>query len=511
MALTHRFFRVLTLATVLATTVAPSVHAQAKWWWEKYPSANDKTLSLRNAVGGSVDAKSNPTGSNVGATTSAATQPPTVIIQQTATSTAAPAMPTMTCFQPSSLSASQSSSYYIGATLASCPNISGFTVTPMVGNNSPAGVYWNGGSYTTSAILGCCYVPVAQAAATPGGAAFSPWTAFGDTGYSGNQHTAFTSPGSYSFSIPANIFRVWVTVVGGGGGGAGNTTSSVGGGSGGILYRYPIDVMPNDTMQVFVASGGGGGNVGSAGTGLYNGQGGFGAYNTYSAAGGGGSSAVRYNTLVAGAGGGSGAVSYEWYNNGAGYGSGAGIRGEGSGMYGGAGYPGSVSVKAGTQAGNGIGGQANGYGGYHANIGAGYAGSGCGGGGAMSYGNGTGGGVGVASGSSCTGASVSGQGGNGGGTSGSSGYGGGGQYSTGAGKPLGNIYPGGGGAGGFIGMSWSTGVPNAGSGKCPSGYGSGGYGYGAGGGGSLTGVGGCTSVATAAGGDGANGAVFIEW
>lgn len=499
----------LIAAALVLSSGSAAVQAQAKWWWEKYPSSIDKTLTLKNAVGGSVEATSNPTGANVTAAGNAATQPPTVIIQQTATSTAS--TPTMTCFEPGGQNTYTNSSQYYGASLAACPNISGFNVTTMVGTNAPANVYWNGSGWQPSIILGCCYVPIPQSGGATGGAAFSPWTQFGDTGYTGTQHTGFTSPGFYTFTIPANVFRVWVTVVGGGGGGAGNTGASYGGGSGGILYRFPIDVMPSDTMQVIVASGGGGGNAGTAGAGITNGLPGTTSYATASAGGGGGASAVRYNSLVAGAGGGSGAMAPSFWNGSTGYGTAGGLRTGPAEVHGGSGYSGSVSIKAGTSAGESTGGQGNGFGGYSAALGTGYAGGGCGGGGGQGYGNGVGGGVGVANGSSCVGTALSGQGGNAGGPSGNSGYGGGGTYSTGAGKPLGSTYPGGGGAGGFIGMAWSTGVPSAGSGKCTLGYGSGGYGYGAGGGGSITGVSGCSSVSTAAGGNGADGAVFVEW
>lgn len=502
---------VLTLAlSILLSISVVDACAQAKWWWEKYPSSSDKTLGLKNSVGSSVDTKVNSTGGNASVSGNAATQPPTVIIQQTASSTAV-STPTMTCFQPASLGVT-SGSYYYGATLTACPSVQGFNVTTMMGGNSPGNFYYNGTGYVGNVILGCCYVPIAAATPSAGGVSFSPWANFGDGGYSGTQHTAFTAPGSHTFTIPPGVFRVWATVVGGGGGGAGNSYNSWGGGSGGVLYRYPIDVMPNDTMQVVVGSGGGGGNVGNPGAGFQAGASGGYGYSANSAAGGGGSSAVRYNTLVAGAGGGSGSVAPSWWDGSTGYGTGGGLAGPGSStsVYGGSGYGGTFSIKAGSSSGNATGGNTNGAGGYNGSVGA-YAGSPCGGGGGYGYTNGAGGGVGVASGGGCVNFAAAGQGGNAGGTHGPTGYGASGTYSTGAGKPFGSVYPGGGGAAGFIGMSWSTGVPSAESGKCSAGYGSGGFGYGAGGGGSVTGHAGCTSVATAAGGKGADGAVFIEW
>lgn len=511
MAMTFRGGLITATLALLLSVSFGEARSQAKWWWEKYPSASDKTLGLTNSLGASVDTKVNATGNNASVSGNAATQPPTVIIQQTASSTGV-SMPTMTCFQPSSMATYTAQNYY-GATLGSCPSVPGFNVTTMMGTNSPAATYYNGSQWTNSVILGCCYVPLAPTSPTPNGASFSPWANFGDSGYTGTQHTAFTTPGSSTFNIPSGVFRVWVTVVGGGGGGAGNSGSSWGGGSGGILYRYPIDVMPNDTMQIVVGAGGGGGNAGTPGSGLYPGAAGNPSYHSTSAAGGGGSSAVRYNTLVAGAGGGSGSVSPAYWNGGTGYGTGAGLAGPGqsTSLYGGSGFgSNSFTIKPGGTAGNATGGSQFGAGGYNANVSA-YGGSPCGGGGGWGYGNGAGGGVGVAVGNACISFAASGQGGNGGGSEGPTGYGGGGSYSTGAGKPLGSAYPGGGGAAGFIGMSWSTGVPSAESGKCPYGYGSGGYGYGAGGGGSLTGYASCTSVATAAGGKGADGAVFVEW
>jgi hypothetical protein len=70
----------------------------------------------------------------------------------------------------------------------------------------------------------------------------------------------FTSNGT--FTIPAGVTTVRVTVVGGGGGGN-NTTSSGGGGGGGAI-RVLTGLTPGATLSVTV--GGGGGTNGSGGT-----------------------------------------------------------------------------------------------------------------------------------------------------------------------------------------------------------------------------------------------------
>jgi hypothetical protein len=80
----------------------------------------------------------------------------------------------------------------------------------------------------------------------------------------GVQGQAFTSSGT--FTIPANITNLKVTVVGGGGGGSSDTNpqSGKGGGAGGAAISYLTGLTPGNTLTVTVGAGGSGGVFGSA-------------------------------------------------------------------------------------------------------------------------------------------------------------------------------------------------------------------------------------------------------
>jgi hypothetical protein len=74
----------------------------------------------------------------------------------------------------------------------------------------------------------------------------------------------FTSSGTWT--RPAGVNMVWVTICGGGGGGGGASSSGNGGGGGGgaqCFYRYPVVVSGN--VSVTVGSGGAGGAVDNSG------------------------------------------------------------------------------------------------------------------------------------------------------------------------------------------------------------------------------------------------------
>jgi hypothetical protein len=142
----------------------------------------------------------------------------------------------------------------------------------------------------------------------------------------GNQGQVFTSSGT--FTVPAGITAVKVTVVGGGGGGA--TVSSGGnagggGGGGGVSIRYVTGLTPSGTVSVTVGSlgsastGGGtssfgssasatGGGGGSGGTGGAGGSGSSGDINITGGAGGNGAawSGCSNSSTSAGAGGAAG-------------------------------------------------------------------------------------------------------------------------------------------------------------------------------------------------------------
>ena len=67
----------------------------------------------------------------------------------------------------------------------------------------------------------------------------------------------FTSPGTYTWTAPANVNEVSVVAVGGGGGGnRGTNTNSGGGGGGGLGWKYSIPVTPGEDYTVVVGSGG---------------------------------------------------------------------------------------------------------------------------------------------------------------------------------------------------------------------------------------------------------------
>lgn len=164
---------------------------------------------------------------------------------------------------------------------------------------------------------------------------------------SGNQN--YTSPGTYSFRVPAGVRSITITAVGGGGGGGGSTeVGRGGGGGGGAAGGYTTvsrSVTPGESLSITVgaggagspyvgrergagggggtaqggttsqisgsfgsviAAGGPGGNSGTSGSGGAGGQGGGGSGSS-------GESGTRDNSSTAGGAGGS---------NGSGYGSG---------------------------------------------------------------------------------------------------------------------------------------------------------------------------------------------
>jgi|GEM_PF-5492975 len=98
---------------------------------------------------------------------------------------------------------------------------------------------------------------------------------------------SYTSAGTYSFVVPANVTNIWVRVVGAGGGGAGSIAglSGGGGGAGGYTENW-VSVTPGQNISLVVGAGGAGGLGGSTNSG---GQGGTSTFNgTLSASGGAG-------------------------------------------------------------------------------------------------------------------------------------------------------------------------------------------------------------------------------
>ncbi|XLV72547.1 glycine-rich domain-containing protein [Ralstonia syzygii subsp. celebesensis] len=95
----------------------------------------------------------------------------------------------------------------------------------------------------------------------------------------------FTANGS--FTVPAGVTKLWVSLVGGGGGGAGSINGAAytagGGGSGGVQYRVPVTVTPGQVVAVTIGSGGAGG-IGSGSGGTYaNSNGASGGASTFGA------------------------------------------------------------------------------------------------------------------------------------------------------------------------------------------------------------------------------------
>jgi alpha-tubulin suppressor-like RCC1 family protein len=218
---------------------------------------------------------------------------------------------------------------------------------------------------------------------------------------------AYTTPGTYSWTCPANVTSVSVVTVGGGGGKGATAATYLGGGGGGLGYKNNISVTPGTLYTVVVGAGGGAGANGAAsyfisaltvqgGGGTYAGAGGTyvgdgggngGASNTGSFSGGGGAGGYTGNGGAAGVtsggtgpgnagsgGGGGGGSSYY-----ATAGGGVGILGQGAN--GTAGGTGGASSSAGGGGGSG-GENGKGYGGTG-------AGALYGGGGLMSDGGGS--------------------------------------------------------------------------------------------------------------------------
>jgi hypothetical protein len=130
---------------------------------------------------------------------------------------------------------------------------------------------------------------------TSGGASAAPsWAALPAGGFSNLQ--VFTSTGT--FTVPADITKVKVTVVGGGGGGGGYAgsyaTNGIGGSGGGAAIKIVSGLTPSGTVSVTVGTGGAAGGTGSTSRGGTGGTSSFGAY--CSATGGGGG----YNSQQAG-------------------------------------------------------------------------------------------------------------------------------------------------------------------------------------------------------------------
>ena len=79
----------------------------------------------------------------------------------------------------------------------------------------------------------------------------------------------YTTPGTFTFTVPNGITSISAICVGGGGGGAGTDVSNLSGGGGGggaLAYQTTIAVTPGETLSVTVGTGGVGGAPNVAGS-----------------------------------------------------------------------------------------------------------------------------------------------------------------------------------------------------------------------------------------------------
>lgn len=230
---------------------------------------------------------------------------------------------------------------------------------------------------------------------------------------------AFTTPGTYSWTVPESITNISAVCVGGGGNNS--TSSRFGGGGGGLRYINNLPVTPGETLNLVIGSsqqnssinrasnvlvfaGGGtnitGGTGSTIGTGPFGGtigggNGGSGGGSGSSFAGGGGGGAGGYsgnggNAGAAGSsgttgttagldgsggggGGGGGSAVFSGGNSRGGGGGGVGIRGQGTSGTGGVAAPGGGGSG---NFGGGGGGGSGGTGGYDGNLGGTYGGGG---------------------------------------------------------------------------------------------------------------------------------------
>jgi len=213
--------------------------------------------------------------------------------------------------------------------------------------------------------------------------------------------TFYSTPGTYTFTVPNGVAAVSVVAVGGGGGGAMGNTGNAGGG-GGLGWKNNISVSAGQTYTVVVGAGGNRASYTDSYDTSYDGNTSY--FNNTSVVYGGGGGRGRQNSIgiqasggaYAGDGGGNGGVGgYESGNV-------AGPGGGGAGGYSGSGGAGGNPNANGNDGSGGVGGGGGGGGG-----GTGY--DGAGGGGVGMYGQG-----------------ASGSGGGSSGNGGTLGYGGGG-------------------------------------------------------------------------------------
>jgi hypothetical protein len=186
---------------------------------------------------------------------------------------------------------------------------------------------------------------------------------------------SFTIPGSYTWTVPANVSSIQIVATGGGGGGGND--GGIGGGNGGVVTAI-LSVNPGDTLQLYVGGGGAPGGGGGGGSTNVN----AGTTNQI-IAGGGGGAGVGNGGNGNGATGGVGTTGGFGGNSGLGGANNGPDGGSGGNGNGGAGGNGSTGALGGLGTGTGTGGVGAWAGGG--------GGGGYGGGGGSIYGGGGGG------------------------------------------------------------------------------------------------------------------------
>jgi hypothetical protein len=174
----------------------------------------------------------------------------------------------------------------VAGTLAVANGGTGLTTTPANG----ALDIGNGTGFTRTTLTAGTNITITN------GAGSISIAASGGGGFS--SLTAFTTAGITTFTVPAGITKVKVTVVGGGGAGGGATSGcsdgiGAGGAGGGAAIKIVSGLTPGGTVSVTV---GAGGTAVSGGTGNTGGTSSFGAYCSATGGVGGGAGAAGTGT-----------------------------------------------------------------------------------------------------------------------------------------------------------------------------------------------------------------------
>lgn len=89
--------------------------------------------------------------------------------------------------------------------------------------------------------------------------------------YSYQKQIVFSSPGSYSYTVPDGIYKIYIAAAGGGGGGSGASYDGTsqnchgsGGGGGAAVFNYEFPVNPGQIFSISVGAAGKGGSSGTS-------------------------------------------------------------------------------------------------------------------------------------------------------------------------------------------------------------------------------------------------------